>query len=319
MTRIVQKTIQNPAYKSFRLFFIMNGVIHNRIQVLVVLAILSAGLLYGGFLSRRVFPPISTPTSNMQSCELQSDYETTDTIHFVWSPLKSFGQSTMEASDSGLNERYRLAGTFFSGDHRTDHVIRAAIIDHLQTGEQLVLQEQMFLNEYQVVSVERDRVKLKKGNEEHVLLIAFHDRAEKGIPLSSSDRSETEQEKDDSVMAKQIGENRWILNRKMLMNYYSELLDDPERLASIYISLKPDYNPDKKITGYELDMVGEKTFFKEMGLEQGDHIRKVNSMNMTSQTRGEYFLKEFVNNRLSAIVLDVERDNVPKKMIYLVR
>jgi len=26
-----------------------------------------------------------------------------------------------------------------------------------------------------------------------------------------------------------------------------------------------------------------------------------------------------VNNRLSAIVLDIERDNVPKKMIYLVR
>ncbi len=296
----------------------MNRVIRNKIQVLLVLALLSAGLLYGGLWSRRVSHSISAPSSSMQSCELHSDYGATDTVRFIWSPLKSLGQP-ITTSDNQLDALYRLAGTFFSGDHRNGHVIRAAIIDHLQTGEQLVLQEQMFLQEYQVVSIDRDRIRLKKGDEERVLLIAFHDRAEGGTPFGSSERNETEQGKDASFMAKQIGENRWILNRKVLMDYYSELLDDPERLASIYISLKPDYNPDKKITGYELDMVGEKTFFKEMGLEQGDRIRKVNSMNMTSQTRGEYFLKEFVNNRLSAIVLDVERDNVLKKMIYLVR
>jgi hypothetical protein len=42
-------------------------------------------------------------------------------------------------------------------------------------------------------------------------------------------------------------------------------------------------------------------------------------MRMVSQRRAEYFLSEFLKNRVSALVLDVEREGKPEKMIYLIR
>ncbi len=56
-----------------------------------------------------------------------------------------------------------------------------------------------------------------------------------------------------------------------------------------------------------------------MGLRDGDVVRKVNSMRMTSQRRAEYFIGEFVQDRLGAVVIDVERDGQPQKLVYLVK
>ena len=44
-----------------------------------------------------------------------------------------------------------------------------------------------------------------------------------------------------------------------------------------------------------------------MGLQQGDVIRKVNSMNV-SQRRAEFMLAEFVRHNLNAVVIDVDRE-----------
>lgn len=244
--------------------------------------------------------------------------EETDAWFVLAAPDTGKAEQTIH---SALSDRFRLAGTFFSSAHHGGINRRTAIIDQLARGEQLLVEEGSLLDEFQVVAIERDRAILKNGEQEEILTISYQDAAlpmtdEQDPAAAATQATETFA---DNQFARQVGENRWVLNRSALMDYYSELLDDPERIASIYISLKPDYAPNQKIAGYELDMVGENDFFTGMGLQQGDRIRKVNSMNMTSQTRGEYFLKEFVNNRLSAIVLDIERDNVPKKMIYLVR
>lgn len=102
------------------------------------------------------------------------------------------------------------------------------------------------------------------------------------------------------------------------MEYYREILDEPERIAALYMSLKPDYK-EERIAGYILDEEGEGDFFHAVGLRQGDVIRKVNSINMTSQKRAEYFLGEFVKNRMNALVIDVERSGRPEKLIYFVR
>ncbi|MEI7782138.1 MAG: hypothetical protein WCJ18_09475 [Planctomycetota bacterium] len=57
----------------------------------------------------------------------------------------------------------------------------------------------------------------------------------------------------------------------------------------------------------------------ELAVREGDVVRKVNSMIMTSQKRAEYFIGEFLQNRVSAIVFDIERDNKPQKLIYFIR
>ena len=79
------------------------------------------------------------------------------------------------------------------------------------------------------------------------------------------------------------------------------------------------YSDDGAITGYQLGVEGEADFFGSVGLKAGDVVRKVNSMPMTSRRRAEYFIGEFVENRGSAFVLDVERDGTPQKLIYEIR
>jgi hypothetical protein len=56
-----------------------------------------------------------------------------------------------------------------------------------------------------------------------------------------------------------------------------------------------------------------------VGLQDGDVIRKVNSMNMINQRRGEFMLNEFFQHKLGAVVLDVVREDKEKKLIYIIR
>ena len=77
--------------------------------------------------------------------------------------------------------------------------------------------------------------------------------------------------------------------------------------------------PHKAIAGYVLGMEGEKEFFQAAGLQDGDVVRKVNSINMTSQKRAEYLIREFLQSRISALVFDIERDNQAQKLIYFIR
>ena len=74
-----------------------------------------------------------------------------------------------------------------------------------------------------------------------------------------------------------------------------------------------------KVDGYRLDRAGEQAFYEAVGLTENDVVRKVNSMKMIKQERAEYFIREFVQDRLSAVVLDIERDGESMKLIYYLR
>ena len=60
-------------------------------------------------------------------------------------------------------------------------------------------------------------------------------------------------------------------------------------------------------------------FFADVGLRQGDVVRRVNSLHMTSQKRAEYFIGEFVKGELGAVVLDIDREGRPEKLVYLIK
>jgi type II secretory pathway component PulC len=199
-----------------------------------------------------------------------------------------------------------------------------AIVDDLQNERQYLIAEQDTLGRAQVYRILRDRIILRLDGREEVLWLSFSGGKDRGPGPSRSQQTTATgpaaaEPLEVTRYGKRVGERRWVMQRESLMDYYEELLDEPERLANIYISLKPDYNENQRIDGYELDMAGEEDFFKAVGLRQGDHIRKVNSMRMTSQSRAEYFLSEFAKNRVSALVLDIERANEPMKLIYLIR
>ncbi len=245
-----------------------------------------------------------------------------------WSVFQVSG-TPATAGSGQLAQRYRLAGTFFSfGDEAgsPQDETRKAVLDDLAGQRQVMLAEREWLDDFQVVNIQRDRVVLRAKDVEEVLWLSF---TEGGAPATAPATNQAaaadatalgdEPALESNRFGKRVGDTRWVLQREALVRYYQEMLDDPERLAAVYISLKPDYDPAKKIQGYEVDLVGEKDFFNAVGLQQGDRIRKVNSMRMVSQARGEYFLSEFVKNRLNAVVLDVERNQKPMKLIYLIR
>ncbi len=225
-----------------------------------------------------------------------------------------------------LANRFRLAGTFFlyAPEGETAESQRRAIVDDVQKSQQSIVTEGDTLEEFRVQNVYPDRIVLRTGGTDYTLALSF---AETG-PVASAPPAATGETAvvsmedmpalESSRFGKRVGENRWVFNREELLKYYQEVLDEPERIAKVYLSLKPDYQGES-IEGYRLASEGEADFFKAVGLQEGATIRKVNSMRMVSQRRAEYFLSEFLKNRVSALVLDVEREGKPEKMIYLIR
>lgn len=238
-----------------------------------------------------------------------------------------FDSSSVRTDSTNVNVRFRLAGTFFlmpseeeGGDER-----RLAIIDDDETSRQHIVSEgDLLLDSHEVLRIYPDRVVLSHDGRELVLELSFKpvDKGQGGddagaASVDSGDGQDVVLES--NRFGKRVGENRWVMSKEELVRYYEELLEEPERIAALYMSLKPLYDDEQDITGYHLEQEGEAEFFKAVGLREGDRIRKVNSMPMVSQRRAEYFIHEFMQDRLGAAVLDIERDGKPVKLIYLLR
>lgn len=238
-----------------------------------------------------------------------------------------FQLAGVAARDAGpLAERFRLAGTFFLYGDDADGQggeRRRAIVDDLAERKQLIVSEEQDIAGYTVTRIEPDRIRLRRDGIEHELLLSFSAvSAAAASPASERSADAVSMEDMPAIestrFGKRVGENRWVIRREELLRYYAELLDDPERIANVYASLKPKYE-DNAIAGYVLNTEGEGDFFRAIGLQEGDVIRRVNSMRMVSQRRAEYFISEFMKNRVSALVFDIERGEQAEKLIYLIR
>lgn len=223
---------------------------------------------------------------------------------------------------SPLARRFRLAGTFFSIGEEPDAPApssRLAILDDVEKKQQFVVREQETFDDVQVIRILRDHVVLASRGQQEELWLSFHGEAAETPPPPATPAGETgEPTLEQNRFGRRVGESRWVLNRQALTDYYQELANDPERIAALYMTMKPDYQ-ENRIAGYKVDIEGEQEFLDAVGLKQNDFIRKVNSMNMTSQRRAEYFISEFLQERVSAVVLDIEREGKEQKLIYLIR
>ena len=232
------------------------------------------------------------------------------------------------ASATDNQDRFRLVGTFFSYKDDADREpSRVAILDETETGAQLMVNEGDKLPGATMMRILEDRVVIRMGARDVIIKISYSGQPDKEMTESTSTNKTVAPYStlDDfpaletSRFGKRISTNRWVMQKSELLNYYQDLLDDPERLASLYLSMKGDYNTDRKIQGYRLQAEGEQEFFKAAGLSEGDVIRSVNSMKMTSQKRAEYFISEFVQDRVSALVFEVDRGGSTNKLIYFIR
>lgn len=218
-----------------------------------------------------------------------------------------------------LAKRFRLAGTFFAASSYQQS--RKAILDDIPKKDQRLVAEGDLLDQsILVVSIARDRIVLRDGSNEEQLWLSFSEGEKKATFIARADAAVSDGQAEAALLrfGNRTGERRWLLRRDAVLRYYQELLNNPDRLATVFESLKPVYQGNK-IAGYTLDVEGEGDVFGAFGLKQGDIIRKVNSMPMISQGRAEFFINEFVKDRANAFVLDIERNGQPEKLIYLLR
>jgi type II secretion system protein C len=235
-----------------------------------------------------------------------------------WSVLAS---RTPSGDNSSADNRWRLAGTFFSFPDSGQSACKA-VLDDISRNVQVLAAEGEMVDDMHILRIFSDHVIIRRNDREEALWLSFSGKRESvgaeappTSPVALNEKSDLEK----SRYGTRVGGRRWIMNRDALMAYCEELRDDPERIAKLYVSMRPEYANDGSIEGSRIHMQGEQDFFEAMGLKEGDVVRKVNSLAMTSQARAEYFIQEFLQGRLSAVVLDIEREGQPEKMIYLIR
>lgn len=222
-----------------------------------------------------------------------------------------------------LAGRFRLAGTFLEYGDEAVPARRKAVLDDTRTGVQSILGEGEAIDDIRVLRVFIDRVTLRAGGRDEDLWMTFARMGSGGSGAATNTAAAAAGDAGaanaDRFGGRRVGENRWLFERSALMAYYRELMDEPERLVKVFDSLRPLYDDARKITGYELHIEGEPDFFDAVGFREGDVVRKVNSMDMTNRRRAEFFIKQFVEGRATAFVIDVERGGQAQKLIYQTR
>jgi type II secretory pathway component PulC len=235
-----------------------------------------------------------------------------------WTVVQS--SSGVVGSDVGLvSKKFRLAGTFIAHGGQNDK--RRAILDNLTTHKQRIVSENEEIGGFLVLRIFTDRVVVRGQDGEEQLRLSFTGHGEVAEVQPDKDKK-TRKGKfvpKKGLFGKQVGEHSYVIKREKLLAYYNELLDQPQRLVTVFDSLKPIWTEDRKIAGYHLDVEGEPEFFKELGWKQGDVVRTVNSMDMSNRYRAEYFINEFVADRANAFLIDMERDGETMKKVYRVR
>lgn len=229
------------------------------------------------------------------------------------------------AGQGALSRRFRFAGTFFLNPEGPDReATRHAVLEDLEQSAQHLVGVGDQLAGVTVVAIQADAITLRRDGREETLWRSY----DAGGEMAAADHQETEVPWDERVQGETAfgrhliseapDEDRWIISRDALIQYREQLLDHPERLANLFASMRPD-RVEGTIDGYRLQPQGERAFYEGVGMQDDDIVRKVNSMKMTRQQRAEYFIREFVNDRLSAVVMEIERDGKPHKLIYYLR
>ncbi|MGA0368545.1 MAG: hypothetical protein ACO3N7_03745 [Kiritimatiellia bacterium] len=228
-------------------------------------------------------------------------------------------------------ENYALSGTFQTfemregSENEVAQVRSIALVDDLREGKQRLLREGDRLGSFRVDRVSMDRVTLSRGEYQFELALsgqmasgANPVQTESTTP-SAPQRFEDLPALEENRFGKKVAENQWVLKRQEVFNYAEEIMGNPLRATQLFRSFSQVAEAEGDEPGFRIQMKGEEAFFRDMGLGDGDVIRRVNSMEMKSQVRAEYLVREFMNSRMSAVVLDVENNGESRKQIFIVR
>lgn len=236
----------------------------------------------------------------------------------AWSALQSRpGKQPGALAGPAGQDRYRLAGTFSiegAGEPK-----RKAIVDDTSRRDQFIAGEGEALADITIEKIFVDHIIIRTASGTRELWVEF------GLPLACAAATAATSAVAAATSGTnrfgcvQVADSRWRFSRKPILDYYQELLDEPDRMVAVFDTMKPVRDEKNKITGYVVGLEGEKDFFAAVGLNQGDIVRSVNSMPMTNRRRAEAFIDQFLRDQLNAVVLEVERSGKIIKQVYQVQ
>jgi type II secretory pathway component PulC len=232
-----------------------------------------------------------------------------------WSALQSQTDKPSKSTPGNSPfDRFRLAGTFSIDGAGVPQ--QKAILDDSVKRDQFIVSEGDRLGEILIKKIYYDHVVLETFSGAHELWMEFAVKSQTGMVAVTTNQLESSAIGTNKFGCIKVQENRWKFSRKPLLDYYQELLDEPDRMVAIFDTMKPVRDERNKITGYVVGLEGEKAFFDAVGLQQGDIVRSVNSVAMTHRRRAESFIDQFLKDKLNAVVLEVERDGKVVKQVY---
>lgn len=290
----------------------------SRLSDAATLAVIAATLAFVAVAARRLHQPQIDPPASPAAAEAPAPHRgALEKITKVMAP------SPDAARPGELARRLRLAGTILGMSNSGAEEPIAILDDRVTVSQKLVTRSQEVIPGVVLSQVRSNSVVLSgpAGDEEIFL--------EKTTALASATaESNGSSPVDPKAAASRFGggqvfPNRWEFSRDVLLDYYAELRDEPERLLSIFDSMDPVYvtDPDgtRRIEGYVVGVEGEPEFFAAAGLSDGDIVRSVNSLEMTNRRRAESFIKNFVEGTVNTFVLEVERNGKRTKQVYQIQ
>ena len=284
----------------------------------VAASALLAGVYYHAWIQAKTVGEDAAPPKFTKSAETYSWRDAVPGVLGqapVWMVLQARPESSSgSAATMATSNRFRLAGTFFiegAGEPQ-----RKAILDDTAKRDQFIVSEGEQIGDVTVMKIYFDHVILHTPSGTQEIWVEFASPAQSLQSSLASNQVVNAAGTTNKFGCVQTQANRWKFSRKPILDYYQELLDEPDRMVSVFDTMKPVRDERNKITGYVVGIEGEKGFFDAVGLQQGDIVRSVNSMPMTNRRRAEAFIDQFLKDQMNAVVLEIERGGQTVKQVY---
>ncbi len=235
-------------------------------------------------------------------------------------PLEATFVSLFKADDSGVKsappilfaKRYRLVGTMV--DSHDAWKSAAFIEERTSSTQKRYRQGDRIGDDGTIQSIGRDEVWIRGPTGPERLI---REGGQMGsAAYGKSSMAGTQSSGAARFGGEMVGENKWHFKRSVIIDYYQELLERPERLVKVFDSLAPVYNDQRRIEGYRVQIEGEDDFFKAVGLQPGDVVRRVNAIEMTNRYRAENLIRRFAQDDLDVVVIELERNGETIEQTY---
>ena len=276
------------------------------------------------------FDPVSDKNACSGPATAKAGLQQTPKPGAVSIPLEAWAAFRMDGNairvvSSSLATRFRLAGTFRVIQPGDRAIPKAVLCDLVRSNQSIIVSPGDSLGEGIFVhDINDNRLELVQRDVSCTLTLQFQGTNQPSQQAGSGSNGFENATQGYEILNRgqfgvQIQADRWLIERRKVLDYYNSVLEDADRLVALFDSLKPLYDESRKINGYILIPEGEKEFFKEVGLQEGDVIRKVNSVPMQNRRVAEGFIRDFGNNQLNVAVLELERAGQPVKVVYELR